>query len=193
MNKSKTYGLLCASLFLLAGCAENSSIKTTDHLCVPAATEAAAMTAAEKVLAEMHFAIEKSDIETGFIRTSPLPGAQTLEFWRTDSVGSFNHAEADLHSIRRTVELNISRQSGQLCIDCKATTQRLSLPQDQTAADRSRTVLSADQRAPQKTKLGPQHKANITWTDLGRDNRLETEILKRIEKKLAVPKKELNK
>jgi hypothetical protein len=126
------------------------------------------------------------------MRTYPLAGAQTFEFWRTDNVGSFNRAEADLHSIRRTVELNLSKQSGQLCINCRATTQRLSLPQDQDAAGKGYTNLAESRRSAQKLKLGHEQKANITWTDLGRDNQLETEILKRIESRLLADKKQLN-
>jgi hypothetical protein len=184
---------LCSLLFVLTGCSGNKYIKTEDQFCAPATAKADAMAAAEHVLAKMHFTIEKLDAETGYIRTYPLHGAQTFEFWRTDNVGSFNRAEADLHSIRRTVELNITEQPEQLCINCKATTQRFSLPQDQTTVDRSLTVLSSSQRALQNSKLSPQRKANITWTDLGRDSQLETEITKRIEKQLASLKKEQKK
>ncbi|MCJ7728344.1 MAG: hypothetical protein MUO27_00435 [Sedimentisphaerales bacterium] len=197
MNKSISYGLrVCALLFWLAGCAENKYIRTTEQICPPAVTkadstsspQADAITIAESVLAEMHFTIEKLDAETGFIRTNPLSGAQTFELWRTDSVGSFNRAEADLHSIRRTVELNVIQQSGQFCINCKATTQRLSLPQNQNAAGQG--ILSQTRLSAQKLKLSPEQKTNPTWIDLGRDSQLETEILKRIEKQLSRTKKE---
>ena len=143
-----------AVLFWLAGCAENKYIKTEEQVCLPGAAKANAMNTAESVLTGMHFTIEKLDAETGYIRTNPLSGAQSFEFWRTDNVGSFNRAEADLHSIRRTIELNLSEQSGQLCINCKATTQRLSLPQDQDAAGKGYTNLAESRRSAQKLKLG---------------------------------------
>jgi hypothetical protein len=174
-------------LLLLAGCAENKYIKTMDQICPSAATRADTMAAAEQVLGEMRFAIEKLDSETGYIRTFSLSGAQSFEFWRKDSVGSFNHAEADLHSIRRTVELNISEQAGQLCINCRAITQRLSLPQSQNTTGRE--MLAETRRSAQKLKLSPEQKTNATWIDLGRDNQLETEILNRIEKRLATTKR----
>ena len=179
----------CSLLFWLAGCAENKYTKTIEQLCPPAATKADAMTAAEQALAGMHFDIEKLDVDAGYIRTAPLSGAQSFELWRSDSVGSANQAEADLHSIRRAVEINISEQAGQLCINCRAATQRLSLPQSTTG--QSRPVMSPDQRAIQKLKLGREQKSNLTWTDLGRDNQLETEILKRIESRLTADKKQL--
>ena len=183
----------CSLLFWLAGCAQNKYTKTIEQLCPPAATKADAMTAAEQALAGMHFSIEKLDVDAGYIRTAPLSGAQSFELWRADSVGSFNQTEADLHSIRRAVEINISEQAGQLCINCRATTQRLSLPQSQSTTGQSHPVMSPDQRSVQTFKLGHEQKSNLTWTDLGRDNQLETEILKRIEKQLATTKKEQNK
>jgi hypothetical protein len=187
-------GLLSSAFCLLsfAGCAENKYTKTIEQLCPPAATKADAMTAAEQALAGMHFSIEKFDVDAGYIRTAPLSGAQSFELWRSDSVGSFNQTEADLHSIRRAVEINIGEQAGRLCINCKATTQRLSLPQSQNAAGQGRPVMSPDQRSTQKFKLGHEQKSNLAWTDLGRDNQLETEILKRIESRLTVDKKQLS-
>ena len=138
------------------------------------------MTTAEQVLAEMHFSIEKFDVNAGYIRTTPLSGAQSFEFWRADSVGSFNRTEADMQSIRRAVEISISEKAGQLCINCRAATQRLSLPQSQIATDQQ-TVMANQERDVKMLKLSHEQKATPTWTDLGRDNQLETEILKRIE------------
>ena len=190
MNKSILNKLFaCSLLFWLVGCAQNKYTKTIEQLCPPAATRAEAMTAAEQVLTGMHFGIEKLDVDAGYIRTAPLSGAQSLEFWRSDNVGSFNRSEADLHSIRRAVEINVSEQAGQLCINCKAATQRLSLPQ--STAGQSHPIMSPEQRSVQKFKLGREQKSNLTWTDLGRDNQLETEILKRIESRLTTDKKQL--
>jgi hypothetical protein len=38
-------------------------------------------------------------------------------------------------------------------------------------------------------KLSSEQKSNMRWIDLGRDGQLETEILKRIEKRLSTAKK----
>jgi hypothetical protein len=193
MNKSILNKLLtCSLLFWLAGCAENKYAKTIEQLCPSAANKTAAMTTAEQVLAGMHFHIEKFDVDAGYIRTAPLSGAQSFEFWRSDNVGSFNQTEAGLHSIRRAVEINITEQAGQLCINCTATTQRLSLPQSQTATDQQ-TILAQQQKDVKKLKLSHEQKTAPTWTDLGRDNQLETEILNRVEKQLAATKKESTK
>ena len=173
----------------LASCAQNKYAKTIDQLCPPTANKAQVISAAEQVLAEMHFNIEKFDVNAGYTRTTPLSGAQSFEFWRSDSVGSFNRTEADFQSIRRAVEINISEQAGRLCINCNATTQRLSLPQSQIATDQQ-TVMAYQQQTAKNPQLNRDQKLTPTWTDLGRDNQLETEILKRIEKQLAAAKKE---
>lgn len=177
--------VLC--LLSFAGCAQNKYATTIDRLCPTTANKAQVMSVAEQVLAEMHFDIEKYDVNAGYIRTTPLSGGQSLEFWRTDNVGAFNQTEADLQSLRRTVEINISEQIGQLCINCTATTQRLSLPQSQIATDQQ-TVMAYQQQNARYFKSNRDQKLTQTWTDLGRDNQLETEILKRIEKQLAAPK-----
>jgi hypothetical protein len=189
MIKSKTGKLLvCAAILCLAGCAENNRVITMEQVCTSAASKSDTMTAAEKVLAGMHFSIEKFDVNAGYIKTEPLSGAQTFEFWRSDSVGSFNRAEADLQTIRRTVELNITdgNTPGQVCVNCIAATERLSMPQDLTASGQSQIVMSGRQGSARK--LSGQ-KTNLMWINLGRDNQLETEILKRIEKKIAAIKK----
>jgi hypothetical protein len=185
MNKSGICGLLfCALLLWLAGCAGNKYSKTQEQFCAPALAKADAMKACEQVLADMRFTIQKSDVDAGLIITHPLTGAQSFEFWRNDSVGAFNQSEADLHSIRRSVEINISEQAGQLCINCRAVTQRLSLPQGPNYSS-----LTESYRAAQRLKFGRDQKTNIAWIDLGRDNQLETEIIKRIEKRIASEKR----
>jgi hypothetical protein len=177
----------CSLVFCLAGCAENKYAKTIDQLCPQTADKAKAMSACEQVLTGMHFRLEKFDVDAGYIRTAPLSGAQSFEFWRSDNVGSFNQTEAGLQSLRRTVEMNIAEQSGRLCLNCSATTQRLSLPQNQIAADQQ-SVMVQEQKDAKKLKMNHDKKTAPTWTDLGRDNQLETEILKRIEKQLSVTK-----
>jgi hypothetical protein len=188
MIKSK-FGksLIYAVILCLAGCSGNGYVVTTQQICKSAISKPDAMASAEKVLAGMYFSIEKFDVNSGYIKTEPLSGAQTLEFWRSDSVGSYNRTEADLQTIRRTVELNIAdgNTPGQICINCVAITERLSLPQDLTASGQSQIVMSSRQKSVRK--LG-ERKADLTWINLGRDEQLETEILKRIDKQLTAAK-----
>jgi len=171
---------------LLSGCARQQQYEVaTEPFCVTGLEKIAVMKAAEDVLAEMHFTIEKADANSGLIRTGPLSGAQFFEFWRSDNVGAFNSAEANLHSIRRTIELNITQQDEKLCLGCNARVQRLSLPEQQvSSSSHAYQLFSLSNASLQKLKLNPQQKAGMAWVDLGQDKHLATEILKRIESAL---------
>ena len=147
--------------------------------------KAALMGIAKDVLTEMYFTIEKADINNGLIRTRPLPGAQFFEFWRSDNVGADNTLAANLHTIRRTVTLNITEQKNELNIRCQANAQRLSLPeQDLRGSSRVYGMFSQSSRLLQRLKLKPEQAERMAWTDLGRDRQLEAEIIKRIESQI---------
>jgi len=140
------------------------------------------MEVAEEVLAGMYFTIDKADTNRGLIRTRPLPGAQFFEFWRSDNVGPDNTLAANLHTIRRTVTIEINQQDEQLSIGCNVQAQRLSLPERQVSSSaRVYGMFSQSSKSLQKLKLNPEQKKEIAWIDLGRDPQLEAEILKRIE------------
>ena len=140
------------------------------------------MEVAEDVLARMYFRIDKADIDSGLIRTRPLPGAQFFEFWRSDNAGADNNLAANLHTIRRIVTLDISQQGQELRIDCNVQAQRLSLPERQvSSSSRVYGMFSQSNASLQKLKLNPEQKEEMAWIDLGSDKRLEAEILKRIE------------
>ena len=184
--------LTCA--LVLAGCAQQPSaplvVKVQDGILHVEQSRgigtADMMEVTEDVLAGMHFTIEKADVQSGFIRTRPLPGAQFFEFWRSDNVGSDNTLAANLHTIRRTVTLNISQQGEQLHIGCEVQAQRLSLPQRQVSSSaRLYGMFSLSSPSLQRLKLNPEQKKEIAWIDLGRDSRLEAEILKRIETRIV--------
>jgi len=176
MNKLKSSLLFaaCAALLFLAGCAKPYQNETIEQICPEGVDKQQAMQIAEDVLGKLHFSIAKSDANLGVIRTRPLAGAQFFEFWRKDNVGSFNSAEANLHSIRRIAELNIKQQDTQLCIRCNVNTQRLRLPERELRSQTRQTLI-----------LNPGQKRGMAWVDLGNDTGLATVILKRIENKIA--------
>jgi len=105
--------------------------------------------------------------------------------------GAFNFKEANLHSIRRIVELNISQQAGQLCISCNANTERLHLPEREVSStSRAYEMFPASTSLKQKLALNPEQKRGMAWVDLGKDARLETRILKRLKDKITRLQKE---
>ena len=111
------YALMICAL-MAAGCTQQTSaplrVKMQDSSLYVGADQGIGtgdlMEVAEDVLAGMYFTIEKADAQNGLIRTRPLPGAQFFEFWRSDNIGTDNTIAANLHTIRRTVTLDISQQ-----------------------------------------------------------------------------------
>jgi hypothetical protein len=186
MNKLKSsLFTACAALLFLAGCAEPHRYEAIEQICPAGIDKQQAMQIAEDVLAKMHFTIAKSDANLGVIKTRPLAGAQFFEFWRKDNVGSFNSAEANLHSIRRIAELNIKQQDTQLCIRCNVNAQRLHLPERELRSrSRAYDMFSQSSSSRQTLKLNPKQKQGMAWVDLGKDTRLATVILKQIEKQI---------
>ncbi len=175
--------IVSAGAVLLAGCAKEQQFEAIEEICVSSVSREAAIETAEKVLGQMHFVIDKADAAAGYIRTRPLQGGQWFEFWREDNVGARNAAEANLHSIRRTVELDMSEKGGELCVGCEVHVQRLSLGERQVSSTaRAYKMFSESSRSKQKLKLYSNEKA---WIDLGKDDKLATEILKRLKEKMA--------
>ena len=184
--------LICA--IIAAGCVRQTSVpprvkvQKSDLYVEPnqGIGKADLMEVAEDVLAEMYFTIDKADTNSGLIRTRPLPGAQFFEFWRNDNVGADNALAANLHTIRRTVTIEISRQDEQLSLGCNVQAQRLSLPEQQVSSSaRVYGMFSQSSTSLQRLKLNPEQKEEMAWIGLGRDSRLEEEILKRIETRLV--------
>jgi len=178
-------------LFVLSGCAKEQQIEIADKgICVAGLDKPAITQVAEDVLAEMQFAIEKADANSGLIRTHPLSGAQFFELWRSDNIGAFNWAEANIQSIRRIVEIRISqppptasgdRQGKDVSINCVVLVERLSLPeQEVSSSSRAYQMFSISTSSMQKIRFSPQQQAGMAWVNLGQDKPLEEEILKRI-------------
>lgn len=192
-SNSCAYALLTCAL-VLAGCAQQPSaplvVKVQDGTLHVEQSQgigtADMMEVAEEILVKMYFTIEKADVDSGLIRTRPLPGAQFFEFWRSDNVGADNTLAANLHTIRRTVTLDISQQGEELRIGCEVQAQRLSLPEHQVSSSaRVYGMFSLSSPSLQRLKLNPEQKKEMAWIDLGRDSRLEAEILKRIETRIV--------
>lgn len=173
-----TFVPLC--LIFFTGCGQQSKEITTQ---IPGQNikKIQTMKAAEDVLAQMHFSIEKFDYDYGYIKTRPLSGAQFFEFWRSDNVGTENWVEANIHSIRRTVELYINQNGENLNIDCDVQTQRLSLPNREIPGSaQAYQLFSRSSMLMQTLQLHPEQQKGMAWINLGKDTELEAEILKRI-------------
>jgi len=180
---------LLAFTLVLSGCAQSPKHSEVSHRVDHLTPEpgnnpstADLIQVAREVLAGMYFTIEKSDTRSGIVRTRPLPGAQFFEFWRSDNIGAENALEANLHTIRRTVIVEISKQGTERSIGCEARVQRLSMPEREVSSiTRVYGMFSRSGPSLQRLQLNPEQAQQMTWIDLGRDSQLEAEILKRIE------------
>lgn len=181
MERKQILFAACAAA-VLAGCAKEGRFEAVGQICVGGTNRDEMMAVVEDVLYKMHFSIDKADAEQGYVRTNPLSGAQYFEFWRKDNVGAFSAAEANLHSIRRIVELDITKEGGELCAACRAKVQRLILSEGRDEADRlAYEKFSVRRISDEKLELQAEEKA---WLELGEDEKLATVILKEIEKRL---------
>ena len=144
------------------------------------------MQAAQDTLIDLHFTIEKADPKTGPIRSHPLSGAQFFEFWRKDSVGSFNKKEANFHSIQRMAMLQVSKKGEDTCIECEVTTQRLNLPEYEVSnSARAYAMFTESSASLQRIKLKEEQQAGVAWLDMGKDGALAAKITERIETKIS--------
>ncbi len=190
MKKDKfIYLMASVGFFALSGCGSDVQRASSESLCMKSVRKAQVMEVCEDILVRKQFVIEKYDLANGFIKTRPLSGKQMFEFWRSDNVGSFNSAEANIQSIQRSVIINILESENQLCIDCDVSVQRLSIPEqeiwgmNQTAGIFTRSSSSL-QKLRLRLKSEQKEDIAIAWIDLGSDGALENVILEQIEKKI---------
>ncbi|MHC4131817.1 MAG: hypothetical protein ACYSSP_02930 [Planctomycetota bacterium] len=186
-DKKMVSGKNLAAIFVLfgcflSGCGQPEKIEAIDKICVDADEKQEVMQAAQDVLAQMQFRIEKADESAGYIRTLPLEGGQFFEVWRDDNVGVYNFSEANLQSLRRIVELKVNPQDGQVCVEGLAKTYRLSLPESENVnVTQAFEVFTRDQSKLQEFELSDEQKEDMAWVELGEDEALSSEILRRIE------------
>ena len=180
---------LIAAAVSLCGCAgPNTAVTPTQIVCEDGVTKAEVVHAAGDVLTRMHFAIEKLDAEQGIVKTRPLRGAQFFEFWRSDDASPYNWEEANLQSVRRSVELRVRPEDGnvpRLRIECAVLVQRLSLPPNEvTGTSEAYRIHSASVPTLQRVEVTPQQRRAMAWIDLGRDPDLAAKVLARVERRL---------
>ena len=187
MNK---YPIIALALLALAltctGCAQPELMTPSQPVTLQTTDKALTMKAAERVLRNMQFVIEKYDVEKGLITTKPLSGAQFFEFWRADNASSFAYGEANLHSIRRTVALNLSQNASDISLDCDVNVTRLSIPEMKVAGMAHAASMYTDSDSSlQKLVLNAEQAEDMAWIELGPDPDLEMVIMQRIKQKLT--------
>lgn len=167
---------------LAAGCAgsrRSATVGQPVHLA--GVTTAEAVQAAEDVLSRMHFAVEKADSIHGVVRTEPLRAAQVFEFWRQDDSTARDVLEADLQTVRRSVQIQFESTSEGLSVDCRVRVQRLSMPEAPTASvSQAYQMHTRSTPTTQTLELTPNQKGQIAWIDLPDDAILAQRIVQQI-------------
>lgn len=199
MRTAGTKTALCVLLtaaLSLPGCGgPNAAPTPTPMICADGVTRADVVQAAANVLTRMHFAIEKLDAKQGIVRTRPLRGAQFFELWRSDNASAYNWEEANLQSVRRSVELRVKPEDGGqktenggasgLGVECEVSVQRLSLPPNEvTGTSEAYRIHSASMPTLQRIEVSPQQRRAMAWIDVGKDPDLAARILARVEQRL---------
>lgn len=188
--------LFCAwvALAFLTGCTAShrqAGEVDEDALLVSDVTVADAMSAAEDVLTRMHFTVDKADPERGLMTTRPLSGAQFIEFWRSDNVGLARALEANVHTLRRSVELQFRPAASRLAVNCTVKVQRFSLPENEVVSvSRAYRMHSQSTSTIQRLELEPWQREGLAWIDLGDDPMLARRILRRIARKIQGQEKD---
>ncbi len=186
MKKITIFALSAALLCCAPGCSRPQQVVSSDPLCLPQVNVYDAMLAARTVLEQMQFSIEKFDPDVHYVRTRPLSGAQFFEFWRQDNASAYTGAQANLHSLRRVVEIQASPYPTRTCLECRVYVQQLSLPEtpiEGTAGFAASYTNSS--RNNQTLQVEKEQLQQMQWLDKGLDRQLEQKILTKIREKIS--------
>ena len=170
----------------LAGCGHSEQTVARQSIAsvAPEQAETLLLHRAQQTLREMHFVIDKYDIEAGYIRTRPLRGGQFFELWRQDNASAALFAQANFDSLRRTVEVFVepSAQTSRPGLKCVVTVEKLSLaPQPIRGMSHLSAMYTDSNRRLPTLVLGRTAAQQIEWLDLGTDPALEQRIINRIQ------------
>ena len=126
-------------------------------------------------------------VTEGFIETPYQVGATLIEPQRNDSVGSFNRWQSTLQTIRRKAVVNVQPTGGGYAVQVTVLKQLEDLAQPDQALSGA-TVVRNDGALPTRRRSQVNLvSASESWIDLGRDEPLEQEMLRRIRDRLAAP------
>ena len=175
--------LLCCTLFF-GGCGRPQQAVSSGPVCLAFPAQQT-MAAAAEVLKELHFSLEKDDPQALYIRTRPLSGAQFFEFWRRDNADAYMTSQANLHSLRRIVEIEVYPRGQTVCTLCRVHVQRLSMPERPIESHRNMAAaFTESERTRQTIGVDDRQLEQMEWLDAGPDRALERRILNRLQRKL---------
>jgi hypothetical protein len=173
------------ALAVVAGCSSQQVVDPTP-ITITNLDRVHVISAAEDVLTRMHFTIEKSEIDAGYLKTRPLRGGQWFELWRSDNASAYQSAQSNLHSLQRTAEVHVSEIAGGVQVDCTVSIRRLSLPEnDRVTMSRAAAMFTDSSAALQRLRINPGQARGMEWIDMGPDEALAARILDHIRRHIA--------
>lgn len=121
----------------------------------------------------------------GYLETPFQTGSTVLEPQRNDSVGSFNRWQSTLQTIRRRAILTVTPDGQGFAIQAVVQKQLEDLPHPEDASAGVASLRSDNSLPSQRREPVSRIRTSKRWIDLGRDEPLEQELLRRLQERLA--------
>ncbi len=169
----------------LAGCCGPAKVDAASET-LSAADAETLMAAAQETLGRMLFVMDKYDVEAGFLCTRPLRAGQFFELWRQDNASAQAFGQANLDSIRRTVEVFVEpADNTRAQLRCVVTVERLTLPPlPVRSMSQMAGMYTMGTQVRQSLILEREQARKMEWVSLGHDHALENRILTQIQHRL---------
>lgn len=123
----------------------------------------------------------------GYIETPYQIGATVLEPQRNDSVGPFNRWQSTLQTIRRKAIINVQPTAGGYAVRVTVAKQLEDLPRPEQSPSGAAVLLTDGSLPTDRQASVDLLRYSPVWIDLGRDEPLEQEMLRRIQERLTTP------
>lgn len=174
-------GLLAGGV-LLAGCSAPErtgpvTLRTFED--VGDAQREVLWNAAQDVLREHHFRLDRVDRRAGIIQTYPQTSQHAFEFWRKDVDTAYDFLEASMRTVRRSVEVGLAPAESGDALTVTVRREYYSTPERQfnSSVAALRMFTTDLPRADTGERITA---ADSYWIDAGRDPDMEAYLLGKI-------------
>lgn len=168
-------------LLILVGCASTPPAPVTNPLALACSPDQLWQHSQAELKAR-GFDLDIVDRRHGVIQSLPRTSSQWYEFWARDVVTDYSRAEASLHTIRRSLRIEMHATSDDQCsITCRAEVERLVAgPANVSGTVRANSVFSNLGGRMPGLSDHPDARRRRQWVSLGRDSALEDDVLRAI-------------
>jgi len=170
---------LASLVVAAAGCATVATARFPNPSTFTDTPPARVEAVARQVLLGLRFRPILPEKSRGLIETEPVTGASWFEFWREDTIGPMQVAEASLHTVRRRVTLSVSPEGGGSKVFVRVVKERRFAPGGgpETVGETFNVYETSDTQLMKEDVLAEK---DVEWIEMGRDPLLEQRILQRI-------------